>query len=132
MNLHCLVARSSLPRSPGVVAWLLPNTDDIYESGGVFAKTLSDIAPLILSPVAIYTFSTNPDHTLEAGLWSTPSERALLVTNIQNTTATITVHLAGYSGWKLVFESGTDASFKEAFGEAAITLQAFGTVVYVS
>lgn len=86
----------------------------------------------MLSPIATYAFSTNPDHTLEAGLWMTPSDRVLLVTNIQNSTASITVKIAGYPNWKLAFESGSEANFEEAFGGATVTLQAFGTVVYMS
>jgi len=60
-----------------------------------------------------------------------------MVTNVQGSTASIDLELpmAKYShaGWEQIFESGSGASFEGAGAETAkVTLNGFGTVIYVS
>lgn len=124
----------------GLTAWILPNNDEIFLAGGEFAKLLTSLTPIILSSSTSYKFSTNPAHTLEAGLWNTPERQAksvLMVVNVHNSTATITVDTrtmhSGEIGWEKVFESGSGAKLQMGyFGKSKVTLNAFGTVVYTS
>lgn len=121
----------------GLTAWILPTTNDIYESGGAFGKSLATITSEILAPETAFVFSNNSAHTVEAGLWTVPGGRILMAVNIQGSTASIGLHLpmAKYShvGWDQRFASGSVANFEEAGAEMArLTLSGFGTVIYVS
>ena len=120
-----------------MTAWIFPNTNYIYGSGGAFGKILAGITPQILAPDTTFTFSNNSAHTVEAGLWTVPGRRILMVANLQGSTASIDLELPmrkySHAGWEQIFESGSGASFEEAGAETArVTLNGFGTVIYVS
>ena len=103
----------------------------------MFGEVLAAITPEILAPDSSFVFSNNSAHTVEAGSWTVPNRRILMVVNIQGSTASIEfdLPLATYShvGWERIFESGSGASLQEACAErATVTLSGFGTVIFVS